>query len=113
VHAVALTEADARRWADAYNAARTSLYRDPAEVEETELYRDGDPLPQSVTWWNGDDHRTWSITLVITHPAEMKAPSVRRDRHPIPTGRGMRTVFAQGYPTQEACEAAIREELAR
>lgn len=97
VLAVAPTEAEAQRYADAYNAARESTYRDDAEVEEVDLYEDGDPLPQSVTLYNGEPGRSWPVTQITAYP-ERLVPSVRM---------GPVKPFAQNYPSPEAVQAAL------
>lgn len=99
VHAVARTEAEAQRWADAYNAARESLYRDEAEVEEVEFYEEGDPLPQSVTLYNGEPGRSWPVRQITTDAASLT---------PRVTNYGVRP-FAQNHPSPEAVAEALAQ----
>lgn len=98
VLAVALTEAEAQAWADAYNSARESLYRDEAIVEDAVLYRDGDPLPRLIPQWNADVRSEWRATYdPIAYPGEPR----------IQYNPGMHGgSLAVDYPTREEARAA-------
>lgn len=95
---IAMSEAEAQEWVDAYKAANVGRWSD-ASIEEMELYQSGDPLPKKWIGYGVDQMgRDFEYSHVsVSHRSEPRVAN---------SGRGF---VASDYPTPESARKAWNE----